>query len=73
MNSFYKNYIPYRSPFDPCPPIGKKVYSTPPQLYIGYQPYYLDQFNPKEALAAGTLWKKFYDPYYNPYEKKKEE
>ncbi len=45
-----------------------KRYSTPPQLYIGFQPPGLEQFTPMEALRAGTLWKAFYDPYYSPYE-----
>ncbi|MDG5788458.1 spore coat associated protein CotJA [Evansella sp. AB-P1] len=60
---------PYASPFDPCPPIPVKEYSTPPHLYLGFQPEDLPQFTPREALYAGTLWKPFYDPYYGPKEK----
>jgi spore coat protein JA len=71
MNSRTKVWHPYSSPFDPCPPIKTKTYSTPPQLYMGFQPPNLEQFPPMEALRAGTLWKAFYDPYYNPREKGK--
>ncbi|MFB9988547.1 spore coat associated protein CotJA [Bacillus benzoevorans] len=46
-----------------------KSFSTPPHLYLGFQPSNLEQFSPQEALRAGTLWKVFYDPYYSPYEK----
>lgn len=66
-----KTYRPYHSRFDPCPPIGIKYYSTPPQLYIGFQPPNLPQFSPKEALKKGTLWPAFWDPYENPYEEKR--
>ncbi|MCA0149576.1 MULTISPECIES: spore coat associated protein CotJA [Rossellomorea] len=68
MHQNYKVYHPYVSPFDPCPPIKQKVYSTPPNLYMGFQPANLEQFTPREALRNGTLWKAFYDPYYSPYE-----
>ncbi|GAA3322723.1 spore coat associated protein CotJA [Ectobacillus funiculus] len=53
-----KSYTPFHSAFDPCPPIGqKKYYSTPPHLYLGFQPPNLEQFPPKEALKKkGTLW-----------------
>jgi spore coat protein JA len=71
MNTHHKSYHPYASPFDPCPPIEIKTYSTPPNLYMGYQPPNLPQFSPVEALRAGTLWKAFYDPYYNPLERAK--
>ncbi|MBW8349110.1 spore coat associated protein CotJA [Bacillus sp. IITD106] len=73
MPSFYKSYMPYISPFDPCPPITVKTYSTPPNLYMGFQPPNLPQFSPKEALKKGTLWRAFYDPYYSPYERAREE
>lgn len=66
-----KSYIPYHSPFDPCPPIGKKYYSTPPNLYLGFQPPNLQQFHPLDALKKGTLWPALYDYYENPYEKKR--
>ncbi|MBU5213680.1 MULTISPECIES: spore coat associated protein CotJA [Heyndrickxia] len=72
MHSFYKSYKPYISPFDPCPPIKVKTYSTPPNLYMGFQPPNLPQFPPLEALRKGTLWQPLYDPYYSPYERAKE-
>ena len=65
-----KTYSPFHSRFDPCPPIGKKYYSTPPNLYLGFQPPNLEQFTPKEALKRGTLWKALYEYYENPYEGK---
>ncbi|MBS4209744.1 spore coat associated protein CotJA [Bacillus sp. FJAT-50079] len=73
MPSFYRTYKPYISPFDPCPPITTKTYSTPPNLFMGFQPTNLPQFTPHEALRKGTLWKAFYDPYYSPYERAREE
>lgn len=71
MFTLYKTWHPYASPFDPCKPITEKTFSTPPNLYIGFQPPNLPQFSPQEALKAGTLWKAFYDPYFNPFEKAK--
>ncbi|MGO4886412.1 spore coat associated protein CotJA [Anaerobacillus sp. MEB173] len=61
-----KYWHPYISPFDPCPPMRVKCYSTPPHLYICYQPYGWPQFSPREALYAGTLWPALYDPYKGP-------
>lgn len=60
-----KRYTPYASPHDPCTPILAKTYVTHPALYIGFQPPYLPQYAPHEALKKGTLWPLFYDPY--PY------
>jgi spore coat protein JA len=71
MNTHHKTYHPYVSPFDPCKPILEKTYSTPPHLYMGFQPPNLPQFSPTEALKHGTLWKEFYDPYYNAFERAK--
>ncbi|MRR40422.1 spore coat protein CotJA, partial [Bacillus anthracis] len=28
MDKYMKSYVPYHSPQDPCPPIGKKYYYT---------------------------------------------
>lgn len=57
-------YFPYISPFDPCTPIIKKSYSTPPHLFLGFQKENLPQFkSAKEALMRGTLWPALYDPY----------
>ena len=64
-----KSYVVPHSPFDPCPPIGCRYYSTPPNLYLGFQPPDLPQFSPAHALRKGTLWKVFYDYYDNPYRK----
>ncbi|WP_273850076.1 spore coat associated protein CotJA [Guptibacillus spartinae] len=71
MHTNRKFYEPYVSPFDPCPPIRVKSYSTPPNLYMGFQPPGLEQYSAREALQKGTLWKAFYDPY--PYPSKREE
>ena len=49
-----------------------KTYSTPPHLYLGFQPPNLEQFSPMEALRAGTLWKVLYDPYFSPHEAERE-
>lgn len=63
MFTYRKTYEPYISPFDPCPPIRVKAYETPPQLYLGFQPYGLPQYSPHEALFKGTLWPMLYAPY----------
>ncbi|MFC4404327.1 spore coat associated protein CotJA [Gracilibacillus xinjiangensis] len=65
MSLYIKCYSPYISPFDPCRPILKKSYSTPPNLYIPFQPMQSEQFpSAKEALYHGTLWPCLYDPYF---------
>ena len=56
MHSSVKSYYPYVSPNDQCPPVKKKYYATPPQLYVGFQPRGLPQFPLPEALMRGTLW-----------------
>ena len=66
-----KTYKPYHGLYDPCRPIGLKYYSTPPQLYLGFQQPNMPQFSPAEALKKGTLWPAFWDYYDNPYEGKK--
>lgn len=68
-----KYWHPYVSPFDPCPPITTKQFVTAPNLYINFQPPGMQQFSPREALFAGTLWCAFYDPYFNAHEMKMRE
>jgi spore coat protein JA len=63
MNSPYKGYETFVGPYDPCPPIRCKTYSTASNLYAPFQPMCLPQFNAYEALKAGTLWPAFYSPY----------
>ncbi len=59
-----KCFTPYISKYDPCKPVLKKCYSTPPNLYITFQPKNAGQFpTAREALYAGTLWPCLYDPY----------
>jgi spore coat protein JA len=58
-----RTYLPLVGAYDPCRPMLVKTYVTPPQLYVGYQPFCLPQFTPAEALRAGTLWPIFYSPY----------
>ena len=58
MNKYMRSFVPYHSPLDPCPPIGKKYYSTPPNLFLGFQPPNLPQFTPK-STPKGTLWPVF--------------
>ncbi|MDC3415404.1 spore coat associated protein CotJA [Aquibacillus salsiterrae] len=62
-NTYTKYYYPYISPFDPCKPIIRKSYPTPPQMYLGFQPPNLPQFEIKEALYRGTLWPALYSKY----------
>lgn len=59
----YREYRPFVGPFDPCPPILVKSYSTPAHLFLGFQPPNLPQFHPQEALKLGTLWPALYSPY----------
>lgn len=63
MNYQFRMYEPYVGPFDPCPPLTPKFYSTPPQLFIQFQPPNLPQFSPMDALKYGTLWPELYSPY----------
>ncbi len=63
MPSQIKSYQPFAGPFDPCPPMKVRVYSTPPHLYLGFQPPGLPQFGPYEALQHGTLWPALYSPW----------
>ncbi|WP_010272110.1 spore coat associated protein CotJA [Paenibacillus senegalensis] len=56
-------WYPFIGPFDPCPPIRVKTYSTPPQLFLGFQPPQLPQNSLPEALRQGTLWPALYSPY----------
>ncbi len=61
--SQWREWYPYVSPWDPCPPIRVKRYVVPPNLYINYQPMNLPQFSINEALFRGTLWPALYSPY----------
>lgn len=67
MFTQFKYWEPYISPYDPCPPIRIKSFSTPPNLYMTFQPTGLAQFQTaKEALQHGTLWPELFSPYPNP-------
>ncbi|MBM7578027.1 spore coat associated protein CotJA [Jeotgalibacillus terrae] len=68
-NPFRRYYLPFRGMFDPCPPLGPKVFVVPPNLLIGFQPPDFPQFPPLEALQKGTLWEPFFDYYESPYRK----
>ncbi|KAA8999694.1 spore coat associated protein CotJA [Paenibacillus spiritus] len=63
MNSQIRSYVPFRGPFDPCPPLPCKTYVIPPNQYLGFQPPDLPQFSLPEALRAGTLWPALFSPY----------
>lgn len=67
MFTFRKTYEPFIGLYDPCPPLRIRTYETPPQLFLGFQPYGLPQFSPKDALRYGTLWPALYAPYESPY------
>ncbi|SUA95235.1 spore coat associated protein CotJA [Paenibacillus thiaminolyticus] len=56
-------YIPFRGPWDPCPPLPYKTYVVPPNLFITFQPPNLPQFPPPQALRCGTLWPALFSPY----------
>ncbi|MBD2869881.1 spore coat associated protein CotJA [Paenibacillus arenilitoris] len=73
MNDQVRYWKPYVSPLDPCPPIRVKSFSTPPQLFIPFQPPNLPQFTPFEALKYGTLWPALYSPYGGPKQFRQEE
>ncbi|MCF8567286.1 spore coat associated protein CotJA [Alicyclobacillus tolerans] len=62
MDRQWRVYYPYRSPFDPCPPL-EKAYIVPPNQYVTFQPKGLKQYTPREALRRGTLWPDLYSPY----------
>ncbi|ETI67406.1 glutamate decarboxylase [Neobacillus vireti LMG 21834] len=60
-----KKFRPYFSPFNPYTPIKLEAYSSPYNLYKGYQQTNLTHSPSEEILRAGTLWKPFYNPFYN--------
>ncbi|MBW5447793.1 spore coat associated protein CotJA [Cohnella sp. CFH 77786] len=62
-NGQWREWYPYVSPNDPCPPIRVKRYIVAPNQYIPYQPMNLPQFPLDEALYRGTLWPALYSPY----------
>ncbi|PPA70791.1 spore coat associated protein CotJA [Jeotgalibacillus proteolyticus] len=66
---FRRSFTPFRGLYDPCPPLLKKTYVVPPNLFIGFQPPDFPQFSAIDALKTGTLWTPFYDYYDNPYKK----
>ncbi len=66
MYTQQKCYRPFYGPMDPCPPTEVKCYSTPPHLYMPFQPPGLQQFDPRVALRKGTLWPALFDPYPKP-------
>ncbi|CAM3745325.1 spore coat associated protein CotJA [Alicyclobacillus pomorum] len=68
MDGQWRSHQPFRSPFDPCPPLPK-AYVVPPNQYITYQPEGLKQFSPREALKHGTLWPDLYSPYEARYKR----
>ncbi len=59
----WRDYTPYVSPLDPCPPMRVKWYIVPPNQYIPYQPMNLPQYSLDEAIFRGTLWPALYSPY----------
>lgn len=63
MSSQERVWVPFRGPFDPCPPIPYKTYVVPPNQYIAFQPSGWPQFSLPEALKKGTLWPALYSPY----------
>ncbi len=62
-DSQWRDWKPYVSPNDPCPPIRVKWYIVPPNQFIPFQPMNLPQFPLEEALRRGTLWPALYSPY----------
>lgn len=72
MFTNYKYWYPYISPFDPCPPRRVKRYVTAPNLYLGFQPPNMPQFQPREALFKGTLWPALFSPYSSAYRDRRE-
>jgi len=63
QQSQWREWHPYVSPLDPCPPIRVKRYVVPPNQYITFQPMNLPQFPIQEALFRGTLWPALWSPY----------
>jgi spore coat protein JA len=59
----WREWRPYVSPWDPCPPMRVKRYNVPPNQYIPYQPMNLPQYPIDEALRRGTLWPALFSPY----------
>lgn len=66
----WREYAPFVSPFDPCPPRRVKRYIVPPNQYMVFQRPNLEQFPPMIALKRGVLWPALYSPY-EPWEAEK--
>ena len=62
-NGQLREWYPFVSPFDPCPPIRVKTYVVPPNQYIVFQPMNLPQYPIDEALFRGTLWPALFSNY----------
>jgi spore coat protein JA len=63
VQSQWRYYKPYVSPYDPCPPQTVKRYVVPPNQFITFQPPNLPQYPPMQALKKGVLWPLLYSPY----------
>ncbi|NGQ94913.1 spore coat associated protein CotJA [Brevibacillus sp. SYP-B805] len=63
MDSQWRFYKPYVSPFDPCRPQTVKRYVVAPNQFLVFQPPNLPQFPPMKALRKGTLWPALFSPY----------
>jgi spore coat protein JA len=63
VDTQWRDWKPYVSPNDPCPPIRVKWYVVPPNQFITFQPMNLPQFPLEEALFRGTLWPSLYSYY----------
>ena len=66
MFTLYKTWHPIASPFDPCKPILEKTFSTPPNLYIGFQPPNLPQFYTTGSTKGRNTMESILRPLLQP-------
>ena len=58
MNKYMRSFVPYHSPLDPCPPIGKNIILLL-LIYFRLSTAKLTAIHAKRSTPKGTLWPVF--------------
>ena len=58
MNKYMRSFVPYHSPLDPCPPIGKNIILLL-LIYFRLSTAKLAAIHTKRSTTKGTLWPVF--------------
>ena len=68
MNKYMRSFVPYHSPLDPCPPIGKNIILLL-LIYFRLSTAKLTAIHAKRSTTKRDFMACFYDYYENPYKK----